>query len=60
MICQGCAGAADSSNDEFEVFHDCLDPIKCTCQHKPKGTGIKEPLNAQGEAEQRNQEGSTS
>lgn len=60
MICQGCAEAADTSTEELEYYHDCLDPIKCTCQHKSKGTGIKGSHNAYREAQQRNEEGTSS
>lgn len=50
MICHKCAEAADESAvKDYEVHHDCEDEIKCTCQHKPVGTGIKEPLSGQVE-----------
>lgn len=63
MICKNCAAAADSSTSEMDVLHDCIDPLKCTCQHMFVGEvkfNIKEPLSVQEGIQKRDEEGKTS
>ncbi len=69
MICVACAEAADTNKPFIHAECTSLTVASdgelwgktwCDCQHKPIGTGIKEPLNEQGTAQQSNKEGSSS